>query len=88
MSLPLCLTVSMSPSMRQVFIGDMLFLTCADSSSASAVKWTLNNQELESRDRTLKIAAAAPKDSGSYKCQINKETSSSFSLTVLGKCSA
>lgn len=88
MSLSLCLTVTMSPSLRQVFIGDVFFLKCDDSSSASTVKWTFNNIELESRARTLKIAAAAPKDSGSYKCQISKETSNSFSLTVLGKCSA
>ncbi|XP_037836562.1 uncharacterized protein LOC108237157 isoform X2 [Kryptolebias marmoratus] len=75
-------TVSMLPDLKQVFPGDLLFLTCSGSSTGE-VTWYLNDKVLKSKDKTLKIAAAEPKDSGSYSCEINGKRSANLSLTVL-----
>lgn len=88
MSISLCPSVFMLPNMTQVFRGDFFLLKCDDNPRPSSVKWTLDDEELESGNGTLRITAASLNDSGSYKCEINGKKSNGFSVNVLGKCSA
>ncbi|KAM7381842.1 hypothetical protein PAMA_012618 [Pampus argenteus] len=73
--------VSISPKLKQIFSGDILYLTC-DVTRGSKFKWYFNNMEQEPRNKTWKIAAAAPIHSGSYQCESNKQKSKNFEVRV------
>lgn len=86
-SLPLSLSllVYTTSQFKQFFVGDLLYLRC-NISSDTAVKWYRNNTELQQKtNKTLKIAVATPKDSGSYQCESNGEKSDDFKINVLSK---
>ncbi|KAJ7985038.1 hypothetical protein DPEC_G00360980 [Dallia pectoralis] len=80
--------VSMHPSFNLVYSGDTLELRC--DNRGNTVKWFFNNANVTEQDKTitvpnktLSIAAASMKDSGSYKCESNGKTSESINISVL-----
>ncbi|XP_029312600.1 uncharacterized protein LOC115024877 [Cottoperca gobio] len=76
--------VSMSPDIKHIYFGDMLFLKCDQTASGSPVKWYFNNQEQPSlTNETQKIAVATPTHSGIYQCESNGEKSDTFPINVL-----
>lgn len=76
--------VSIRPDLKQIFTGDLLYLSCGNA--ANAVKWYLNDTELQDKSTTLRMAPASSMDSGSYKCESNGVQSDVFQINVLGKC--
>ncbi|XP_041830905.1 uncharacterized protein LOC121633091 isoform X2 [Melanotaenia boesemani] len=75
--------VSMLPSLKDIFVGDRFYLHCDSSSSGDTVEWYLNEKSLSQTNKTLRIAAAGPDDSGSYKCESNGKKSSNLDIIVL-----
>ncbi|XP_067432412.1 uncharacterized protein [Thunnus thynnus] len=75
------LQVTVSPELKQIFFGDFLYLTC-DGTSASTVKWFLNNKvnPLQT-NKTWKIIVASTGDS--YHCESNGKKSGSLKIPVL-----
>lgn len=78
--------VSMSPRLLQIFTGDIFYLNCDNNTGGSRVKWYIDDNEQTQTNKTWKIAVAAPKHSGSYKCESNGLKSDAFPIVVLGKC--
>ncbi|XP_076615406.1 sialoadhesin [Chaetodon auriga] len=74
--------VFMSPNLKQIFSGDLFYLSCDTGTGANTVTWYLNNDPKPLKDKTWKIAVAAAKDSGSYKCESNGLESDSFPIDV------
>ncbi|XP_069547554.1 uncharacterized protein [Brachyistius frenatus] len=75
--------VSVSPTLKQIFIGDSFYLCCNNGVSGSTVKWYVNNTPQTGTNTSLKIAVAGRKDSGSYQCEINSQKSESLTIDVL-----
>ncbi|XP_043957664.1 uncharacterized protein LOC122822796 isoform X2 [Gambusia affinis] len=76
-------TVSMTPRLKEIFTGDLLYLHCDDGDqTGSPATWDFNGKQAK-QSNSLKIAAASAKDSGTYKCTINGQTSDDFNLKVL-----
>ncbi|KAF1374034.1 hypothetical protein PFLUV_G00245080 [Perca fluviatilis] len=74
--------VSMSPTLKPIFSGDLFFLRC--NSGGSSVTWYIDNDQQTITNDTWKIGAASPKHSGSYQCESESgQTSDSFSISVL-----
>ncbi|XP_051274261.1 uncharacterized protein LOC127373650 isoform X2 [Dicentrarchus labrax] len=75
-------TVSISPNLKHIFSGDLLFLSCGDS--GTSVKWYFNDNEVKTQTyKTWKIAVATSKNTGSYQCESNGQKSEIFSIEVL-----
>ncbi|XP_035523950.1 uncharacterized protein LOC118332659 [Morone saxatilis] len=76
-------TVSILPNLKQIFSGDLLYLSC-DNITGSNVKWYFNNN-LDKRqiNKTWKIAVATSNNNGSYQCESNGQKSVSLPLKVL-----
>ncbi|KAK5601214.1 hypothetical protein CRENBAI_002771 [Crenichthys baileyi] len=80
----LLLAVSMPPHLKSIFTGDLFYLYCKDGSSGGTATWYFNNTALQKeQNRTMKIAPAGSKNSGSYKCEINGHKSDEFLVHVL-----
>ncbi|XP_041818688.1 uncharacterized protein LOC121624831 [Chelmon rostratus] len=75
--------VSMSPRLLQIFTGDIFYLNCDNNTGGSRVKWYIDDNEQTQTNKTWKIAVAAPKHSGSYKCESNGLKSDAFPIVVL-----
>uniref|UniRef100_A0A8C4DMP4 Ig-like domain-containing protein n=1 Tax=Dicentrarchus labrax TaxID=13489 RepID=A0A8C4DMP4_DICLA len=74
--------VSISPNLKHIFSGDLLFLSCGDS--GTSVKWYFNDNEVKTQTyKTWKIAVATSKNTGSYQCESNGQKSEIFSIEVL-----
>uniref|UniRef100_A0A3Q1GNV9 Uncharacterized LOC110949059 n=1 Tax=Acanthochromis polyacanthus TaxID=80966 RepID=A0A3Q1GNV9_9TELE len=73
--------VSMSPYLKQIFTGDLFYLTC--NASGNTVKWYKDGVEQQMwADGTVRIAVTSPKDSGIYQCQINGPKSDPVHIKV------
>ncbi|XP_037610863.1 uncharacterized protein LOC119479395 isoform X2 [Sebastes umbrosus] len=75
--------VSMSPTLKEIYSGDLFFLRCNNSASGSTVKWYFNDMEQTLTTETWKIGVATPKHSGSYQCESNGQKSDAFPIDVL-----
>ncbi|XP_068438597.1 uncharacterized protein [Clinocottus analis] len=75
--------IHISPTLKQIFSGDLITLSCRNSTSGSRVKWYFDGAEQTLTDTIWRIAVAAPKHSGSYQCESNGEKSDVFSIDVL-----
>ncbi|KAI3365632.1 hypothetical protein L3Q82_010704 [Scortum barcoo] len=73
--------VSISPSLKQYFTGDVFSLTCNSSSSGSVI-WYYNNEKQDLQDNIWKVAATSPHHSGSYECEINGQKSDNVTINV------
>ncbi|XP_054454955.1 uncharacterized protein LOC129091383 isoform X2 [Anoplopoma fimbria] len=72
--------VSISPTLKQIFSGDLFILRC---NSGSGVKWYFNGTEQVLTGGTWKIEFASPMHSGFYQCESNGVKSDSFYIEVL-----
>uniref|UniRef100_A0A3Q1GR91 Uncharacterized LOC110949059 n=1 Tax=Acanthochromis polyacanthus TaxID=80966 RepID=A0A3Q1GR91_9TELE len=80
-SCPSVFLVSMSPYLKQIFTGDLFYLTC--NASGNTVKWYKDGVEQQMwADGTVRIAVTSPKDSGIYQCQINGPKSDPVHIKV------
>ncbi|KAM7370966.1 hypothetical protein PAMP_010473 [Pampus punctatissimus] len=79
----LLLAVFMSPKLKQIFSGDILYLTCNGTSGSETVIWYFNDMIQQPKNKIWKIAAAAPIHSGSYQCESNGKRSTKFEVKVL-----
>nr|XP_043869628.1 uncharacterized protein LOC122759122 [Solea senegalensis] len=74
-------TVSMLPTLKEIFIGDLFYLRC---DTTSPVKWYFNDEEqLQQTGNTWKFTVASPKHSGSYQCEHNGRKSDTFPIDVV-----
>ena len=75
----------MSPALKEIFSGDLFYLSCDNSTSGSTVKWFFNGNEQAVKTKTWRVASATPDRSGSYQCEINGQRSERLSIHVHGK---
>ncbi|XP_049420328.1 uncharacterized protein LOC125881284 [Epinephelus fuscoguttatus] len=73
--------VTVSPTLKQIFSGDLIFLSC--DNSGSSVKWYVDSQEQQQTNKIWKIGVASPRHSGSYQCESNGQKSDKVSINVL-----
>uniref|UniRef100_UPI0037E710D7 uncharacterized protein n=1 Tax=Semicossyphus pulcher TaxID=241346 RepID=UPI0037E710D7 len=76
--------VTISPTLGEIYSGDLLYLSCDGSTSGSGVKWYINNEQITQTNKTWRIAVASATDSGSYQCESNGQKSEKVSISVLG----
>ncbi|CAK6964125.1 uncharacterized protein LOC128381153 [Scomber scombrus] len=76
------LQVSVTPPLKYIFVGDLLYLHCSVS-SGTPVKWYKKDVEEKQTNNTWKIAVATPAHSGSYHCESNGQKSNNFLINVL-----
>ncbi|KAM8729494.1 uncharacterized protein AB9X84_026725 [Acanthopagrus schlegelii] len=67
--------VSVSPTLNEIFSGDLFYLSCDNSLSGSTVKWYFNGTEQAVETKTWRVASATPDQSGSYQCEISGQKS-------------
>lgn len=88
-SFPPCLSSSvlMLPDLKQVYSGDLFYLSCNSSTTGETVKWFFNNEEQSAQtSKTWRFAVAAAKHSGSYRCETGGSKSDTVNISVLGNC--
>uniref|UniRef100_A0A8C2X7P1 Ig-like domain-containing protein n=1 Tax=Cyclopterus lumpus TaxID=8103 RepID=A0A8C2X7P1_CYCLU len=72
-----------SPTLKQIFSGDLIFLSCDNSTRGSGVKWYFDGMKQTQTSENVKIRVAAPEHSGSCQCERNEEKSDGSSFNVL-----
>lgn len=77
----------MLPDLKQVYSGDLFYLSCNSNTGGDTVKWFFNNQEQSAQTtKTWRFAVAATKHSGSYLCETDGSKSDPVDISVLGNC--
>lgn len=77
----------MLPDLKQVYSGDLFYLSCNSGTGGDRVKWFFNNVEQSAQtNKTWRFALAATKHSGSYYCETGYSKSDPLNITVLGNC--
>ncbi|XP_073346287.1 uncharacterized protein [Pagrus major] len=74
--------VSMSPELKEIFSGDLFYLSCDNSASGSTVKWYFNGNEQTVTKKTWRVACATPNHAGFYECESNGERSEKRQIDV------
>ncbi|XP_062331542.1 uncharacterized protein LOC134031828 [Osmerus eperlanus] len=71
----------MVPNLYQVYAGDTLKLTC--NNGGPSVQWFFNNIQSPEQNLDWQRTAISAKNSGSYRCESNGQSSDNFNISVL-----